>query len=931
MNIEINGARQNNLKNINLKIPLGKLTVICGPSGSGKSSLAFETLFAEGHRHYTETLSHYARQYTQQLPRPLVNRICNIPPAIALEQKNKVRSWRPTVGTFTEIASCLRLMFTYLGEVFCPVHQIPLRTLSHFEVKEWIQKKFKAQKGFILASLNTSTDNGISTQHQQYTLMRKAELLRDGYRYIYSIDKYNKDVFSGKKDIKSLKSWPTGPVFLIIDEQAFTNSLIDSLNVAKRVAKKYHPLNPLVKVLSVAGESLYIGLQKACCPLCAYQFPIALQPALFNFNTALGACEVCRGFGNRLVLDENKIVPEAWKSLAAGAIEPFTMPSASQTFRALRQICRTEKIDWHSPWEKLTKKQKHTIWKGKNSFVGVEGYFQVLENQKYKLPVRVFLSRYKSPELCIACKGKRFRSEIMQVRFRSVALPDLLDKDIQALFNFFHKIKFSVLEQKKIPEVIRKLSFLLENLCSIGLGYLGLSRAVKTLSSGELQRLSLSHQLGLGLSHVLYVLDEPTVGLHRSDTACLNTVLKKLKTLENTLVVVEHDPDVIQSADYVIELGPQSGVQGGQIVFAGSQSKFLNSGSLTSRYLKTPIKKRKCTRPVAIKNYKYFLEMTGAKAYNLKNVHLRVPLNRLVCVTGPSGSGKSSLVTYTLYPALLRAIHKKRQAGGMYSTLKGASYLRRVVLVNASTIEKTRRSLLVTYLKIYDSIRELIAQASQISARSFSLNVDGGRCRACRGLGYQEIELVFMDPVRIECSTCEGKKFKPEVLKARWKGKNIHQILNMKVTEALDFFVAYPTIRRPLNFLKKVGMEYLALGQSLSTLSGGESQRLKLARELIYAGDMSSLYILDEPTVGLHFAEIELLIKLLHELVEKGSSVLLIEHNLALLTQADYLIDMGPAAGPRGGQIVAEGPLSQLLNTSQSKTSQFLRKYFSNK
>ena len=941
--IEIVGAKQNNLKSVHLKIPLGLLTVLCGPSGSGKSSLAFETLFAEGYRHYTQTLSHYARQYTQQIPRPMVNRIHNIPPALALEQRNKIRSWRPTVGTFTEVAACLRLIFTYMGETLCPVHQQPLISLSPSQAVKKITQTFKNKKGFVLVPLLMESGAYYSNQQKiQRTMAKKIQLLKDGFRYIYHSRK-SKNIKYRLQEINQIKVWPKGQVYLVIDQLTFDNymQLEDSLKTAQRAVETYHPSRSILRVVSTTDENLYISCRKPCCPVCAYQFPFNIQSSFFNFNTSLGACVTCRGFGHHFVLDESKVVRSPWKSLAAGAIEPFTMPSAAAELRSLRQFCRAQKIDWHSPWEKLSKTHKQKIWQGDTKFTGVQGFFNYLETKKYKLPVRVFLSRYKSPKECKDCQGKRFRKEVSYITFKGFTLPEMLDMDIQSLFSFFQKIKFSSLEQKKIPEVIRKIRFLLETLSTIGLGYLGLSRAARTLSSGELQRLSLAHQLGLGLSQTLYVLDEPTVGLHPSDTACLIVVLQKLKTLGNTLVVVEHDPDVIKSADFIVELGPGSGENGGQIVFSGSKQQFLKSNSLTSTYLvKNPQLNNKLSnafhlakmrRPVAVKDYKYFLEIEGCRAHNLKNVHLRLPLNRLVCMTGPSGSGKSTLVTHTLYPALARAINRKHLPGGIYSKLKGSSYLRRVVLVDTSPIEKTRRSLPVTYLKIYDHIRQLIARSGSLSPRDFSLNVDGGRCSVCRGLGYQEVEMVFMDPVRIHCEKCQGRRFQPRVLKVQWKNKNIYQILNMNVQQALDFFVSYPAIWRPLSFLKKVGMEYLVLGQDLSTLSGGESQRLKLVRELIYADNSPCLYILDEPTVGLHFREIQLLMNLLHSLVEKGSSVLLIEHNLEALTSADFLIDIGPGAGPKGGRIVTQGSLPEILVAKQGKTSLFLKKHFSSK
>ena len=925
--MEIKGARQNNLKNLHIKIPLGHLTVICGPSGSGKSSLAFDTLFTEGYRLYTETLSHFARQYTRHLPRPLLGGIRNIPPALAVEQSNKIRSARPTVATFTELASLLRLLFVCFGEVSCPVHKEPLKGFSIKTAATKIRATFK--KGFILTPL--FKEGGGTFEDAAYFQAKKKELLKEGFRYVY-VEKRG-GVRAGVQEISKIKKMPGKNVWLLIDQLDFKEShLEDSLKLARRIAARYAAARAVLKILSTDKKSLFISFEKPCCVTCAWQFPFVLQNAFFNFNTTLGACRACRGFGNHFLLDESKVVRTPWKSLAEGAIEPFAIPSAAAELRALRQFCRAEKISWHSPWEKLTLVDREKIWQGNKQFTGIQGFFDYLESKKYRLPVRVFLSRYKSAFVCKTCKGRRFRKEVAYVTFKGKTLPWLLQQNIQTLLQFFQQIHFSVAEKNKLPAGIRKIYFLLETLNTIGLGYLDLSRPVRSLSSGELQRLSLAHQLGLGLAHTLYVLDEPTVGLHSSDTACLISLLKKLKDQNNTLVVVEHDPDMIGAADFVLEMGPGAGPLGGEIQFSGSGKKFLQSESLTGKYIKN-IKKniknfrQKPPRPVKLSSYKYFLTLEGCKSHNLKNIQFSLPLNRLVCVTGPSGSGKSTLVTHTLYPALMRAIHKKNIPGGVYSGLQGAAYLRRVVWVNPSPVEKSSRSLPVTYLKIYDSIRDLLARANHLPPRLFSFNVEGGRCAKCRGLGYQEVEMVFMDPVRTLCEQCEGRRFQSSVLKARWKNKNIHQILNMSVKEAMDLFIAWPAIRKPLSLLKKVGLAYLPLGQSLSTLSGGELQRLKLARELMQTEQTPAIYILDEPTTGLHFTEIHLLMDLLHQLVDKGSSVVMIEHNLEVLTRADYLMDMGPAAGPGGGEIVATGSPADLFKAGKGKTSRFLKEW----
>ena len=931
--IEIVEAKQNNLKSLNLKIPLGSLAVVCGPSGSGKSSLAFETLFAEGQRHYTQTLSNYARQYIQELPKPIVKYINNIPPSLALEQRNSVRSSRPTVATLTELADFLRLLFTHLGQVVCPEHLKPLSSYSPHQAAKKIQEIFGEKKGIISVPVHP-TASGFSSS------ALKKKLIQEGFYRVWWKNARKKNHFPIIHDLTSSPiRLPKKEIYIVLDRLAFKNlgRLTDSLKTAYKIFLQYNKVQMTgqVVVTSIENKSLVLS-ESPCCPVCSYEFPFfPLQTSFFNFNSSLGACTACRGFGNHLTLDEKKIVPQSKKSLAEGALVPFTMPSTSAELRSLKQFCRSQSIDMHCPWEKLPTYHKKKIWKGSSQFIGVKGFFNYLEKKRYKMHVRVFLARYKSPTSCQKCQGARFKKEVALVFLKNKNLPEILSMDIGTLREFFQNLSLTTAEQKKAEEIVQKITYILEGLYDMGLDYLKLNRPVKTLSSGEFQRLNLVHQLGLDLSQVLYVLDEPTVGLHSRDSLRLIELLKKLKLKGNTLVVVEHDPDVIRQASFIVELGPGSGHKGGKLVFSGERENFLKcSSSLTRSYLIDKKRRKKIipVRSVNPENYKYFLEISGCKAHNLRNLHLRIPLNRLVTVTGISGSGKSTLISQTLYPALARALGKQVLEGHPYKNLKGVQYLRQVVWIDSSPVEKTKRSLPVTYLKIYDQIRVVMAnyfnkqRVSNIRPGLFSLNVEGGRCPLCRGLGYQEIEMVFMDPVRIPCEECKGRRFKPEILDLKWKNKNIHQILNMTVAEASEFFVSYPSIWKPLSLLKKVGLDYLILGQHLSTLSGGESQRLKLAREFLNSSLKNTLYILDEPTIGLHFREVELLLELLIDLVNKGSSVLLIEHNLDLIRQSDYLIDMGPGAGPKGGQIIAQGSPSQMALKSVGFTAPLLKK-----
>ena len=931
--IEIVGAKQNNLKSVNLKIPLGSFTVFCGPSGSGKSSLAFETLFAEGQRYYTQTLSNYARQYIQELPKPLVQRINNIPPSLALEQKNAVRSSRPTVATLTDIAGFLRLLFTHLGTVFCPEHKEPLCSYSPTGAAKKVRKMFPNEKGIISIPLHLA-HTGLSSK------MLKKKLLQEGWRHIGWRDKRKKKGFPILRKLdSSLKIPSEKEIYIVLDRLDFKDRerLTDSLKLAYKVYLRYNKMAKAGKaVVFILDNKSLIFSETPACLSCAYTFPYPLQTSLFNFNSSLGACPACRGFGNELALDEKKVVPHPAKSLSEGTLVPFTMPSTVAELRSLKQFCRHQNIDLHCPWKDLSIRDRKKIWKGSSQFIGVEGFFNYLETKKYKMHVRVFLARYKSSFPCPVCQGKRFRKEVSYIVFRGKTLPDMLSMDVGTLKNFFQALSLTKEEKKKAGEIVQKINFILEGLCEMGLDYLHLNRLVKTLSSGEFQRVNLIHQLGLGLSQVLYVLDEPTVGLHSKDSLRLIQLLKRLKREGNTVVVVEHDPDMIKQAEFIVELGPGSGGKGGEIIFAGGKEKFLKcASSLTCSYLKRK-QKISVNLPVDLKSYKYFLEISGCRAHNLKNVSLRVPLHRLVTVTGVSGSGKSTLVSQTLYPALARVLGYKVPEGHSYKNLKGEQHLQQVVWIDASPVEKNKRSLPVTYLKIYDQIRNLMVlhcdkqKKLHIKPGLFSLNVEGGRCPSCQGLGYREIEMVFMDPVRIPCEECQGKRFRPEILNLKWKNKNIHQILNMTVAQASDFFVSWPSVWKPLSLLKKVGLDYLLLGQNLSTLSGGESQRLKLARELLN-NKKNTFYILDEPTLGLHFQEVELLLALLRDLVNRGDSVLLIEHNLELIRQSDYLIDIGPGAGPKGGSILAQGTPEQLMAASSGFTAEWLRRQGSGK
>ena len=950
-NIHLWGVKQNNLKNLELEIPLGSFTVVCGPSGSGKSSLAFETLYAEGQRRYIESLSNYTKQFLNKAPKPNLEGIENVPPAIALEQKNSVKSSRSSVGTTTEIVDFLRLLFEKIGRAYCPDHSIALEKHSPSLASQRLLEIFDSERGYILSL--------VSQEHR--TLKEKKlsqELIKDGFLRIY-IPAKNKKRSSKKSSSSKVKkqhppysqiemgeivelnaktALPKQDFYIVLDRLAFNNDdrgrLTDSIAQAYQTSIKYnsHFINGHAAALTTEGK-LFLLSENHSCSVCDYAFP-DIQSALFSFNSPIGACETCKGFGNILEVDEKKVIPNPELSLAQGCIKPFAMPSGGKDRRQLMNYCKKKKIDVHVPWKDLPQKHRELLWQGDDDFYGVKGLFDYLETKKYKMHVRVFLARHKSPFLCPKCKGSRLKPEALQVYIEGKNIFDLSGMTAENLLKHFKKLKLSEHDQKLCQEPLRQIESRLSFLCDVGVGYLSLDRPTKTLSGGEYQRLNLSNQLGVGLSQTLYVLDEPTIGLHPRDNDRLIQVLHKLKALGNTLVVVEHDHDVIRNASHIIEMGPGSGHLGGEVICNGSLKDFFaNTKSLTASYLNPQKKLNTFAEPrkVDINKYRYTLNMNGCRGHNLKNINIKIPLNRIVTVTGVSGSGKSSLISDTLYPVIARHLNIEYLPALEYDEITGLEHIKNALFIDQSPIGTTARSNPVTYMKVYDAIRTVMASSSEArvfgyTPSTFSLNVDGGRCPVCKGLGVEIIDMMFMDDVEIPCDACDGKKFRPEILEITYRGKNIHEILNLTVSEAMDFFVNYPNIRRPLSLLRDVGLEYITLGQSARSLSGGESQRLKVAREFSQNQQTSTLYILDEPTTGLHFKEVQLLIKVLNRLVETGGSVILIEHNLEVIQSSDYVIDLGPDAGVAGGTVVAVGTPEEIMSHPQSLTGLYLKK-----
>ena len=954
--IHLWGVKQNNLKNIEVRIPVGSMTVICGPSGSGKSSLAFETLFAEGQRRFIESMSNYARQFLNKAPKPDIEGINNIPPAISIEQKNTVKSSRSTVGTTTEIIDYLRLLYEKIGQSYCPTHHCPTEKESVTEATDKVLRVFEGKRGYILVEISQT---GRVAEGKKLL----SQLLQDGYLRIY-IPAKNEEVSTKKKNAKRetvqaapggvtveemgtvveiseaafiKKGLPKDTFFLVIDRMSFNaderGRIADSMTQAYEASIKYNTnlSTRRAKILTTEGQRLQVS-EEASCPVCGYT-PPPLTSRLFSFNSPIGACPTCKGFGNILEIDEAKVIPNPMLSLAAGALNPFTMPSAAHEKKQLLAYCKKAKIDTHAPWSELPQEQRDSIWNGTKDFFGVRGLFEYLDQIKYKMHVRVFISRFRSPKLCPTCKGSRLRTEASNVLVTDHNIHQLSSMTIEDLFSFFQKLELKPFQVEVADEVLKQIRSRLEFLVRVGVHYLSLSRETRTLSGGEYQRLILANQLGMGLSQTLYVLDEPTVGLHPRDNDRLISILKDLKDLGNTLVIVEHDHDVIKSSEHIIEMGPGSGYLGGEVVYAGSTLDFYESGdSITVPFLKPTKKIPREVRPVDVDSYKYKIVLRNARGHNLKDLDVTIPLNRLVAVTGVSGSGKSTLITKTLYPAIARALDIEYVPAQEFSGIDGVEYIKNVLLIDQSPIGKSARSSPITYLKAFDAIRTIMAGAAESQVRgytpgTFSLNVDGGRCPSCKGTGFEEIDMQFMDNVVIPCDVCDGKKYRSEILEIQFKGKNIFEILSMTVTEAMGFFVAHPNIRKPLSVLKEVGLDYLQLGQPANSLSGGESQRLKIAKELSQVSQKSTLYILDEPTTGLHFREVDLLMNVLNKLIEAGGSVVVVEHNQDVIRGSDYIIDLGPEAGHKGGTIVAQGTPGDIMKAKKSLTGQYLKRY----
>ena len=937
--IRVRGARVHNLKNISVEIPHNAITVVTGVSGSGKSSLAFDTIYAEGQRRYVESLSAYARQFLERMEKPDVDEISGIAPAVAIRQKNTTRNPRSTVATTTEVYDYLRLLFARCGQTFCIKCGVEVRRDNPDEIATRILSLVPGRRFYVLHQFRIAPSGAGAAVSKRGAkkvagapppeLLRQAllDLQKRGFNRLYQAGRIHE--FSSPETLLDIDF--SKAVYVLVDRLAVNPEsrarLVDSIEICYREGLGEAILEFIADAAGNPAERLPFNERFECKnDGTLYQEP---EPRLFSFNNPYGACPRCQGFGNTIDFDLNLVVPDPGKSLDDGAIEPWTKPRYRSLFQEAKKWARGRGIPTNVPWRQLTAEQRRLILEGdpEHDYEGVKGFFTWLERKKYKLHVRVFLSRFRGYATCPDCGGTRLRAEARAVRVAGKAITEVCKLTVKEARVFFSTLQLSEGHLKIADKILEEIRTRLQFLDEVGLDYLTLDRLTSTLSGGESQRIQLATSLGSHLVGALYVLDEPSIGLHPRDTQRLIDILKSLRDLGNTVLVVEHDPDTIQAADCVIDLGPGAGELGGKLLFAGPYAAMLEEHkSLTGRYLSGELR-------IPVPNVRHkpagkFLRLYGASMHNLQDLDLMIPLGTLTVVTGVSGSGKSTLVHDVLYKAL-----SAQRVGGSVKEfcdrLEGDSIVREVVIVDQSPIGRTPRSNPATYLKAFDAIREVFADTPDAKRRGyaaghFSFNVPGGRCETCQGDGTVTVEMQFLADVELICEECRGTRFKSGVLEVRYHGKNIHEVLQLTVREALAFFVNIPKVVSKLRVLNEIGLGYLRLGQSATTLSGGEAQRLKLAAHLSRTDNEGILYILDEPTTGLHFDDIAKLLSAFRKLLEGGASLLVIEHNLDVIKSADWLIDLGPEGGDQGGKIIATGTPEQVARNTQSHTGRYL-------
>ena len=932
--IEVRGARVHNLKNVSVSFPINKLTVITGVSGSGKSSLAFDTLYAEGQRRYVESLSAYARQFLERMDKPEVDEIRGIAPAIAIRQRNAAKNPRSTVATQTEIYDYLRLLYARAGQTFCHICGREVKKDSpESAADETLANLAEGARFFVLfpiqeqegphqgpktakkpkSKTTAAAGSDLSTQAFLISLLQQgfSRLYRDGAAI----------------ELQKPEDYPFpdfANTFVLIDrlkaESAIRQRLVDSLEICFREGHG-------AVIATTDGVELKFSDRYICkYDGTRYEEP---EPTLFSFNSPFGACPTCQGFGNTIGIDYGLVIPNPLLSLGGGAIEPFTRPTHAWAQKELSRYASSAGIDMRVPFVDLPDFQQNCIIYGDEGWRGIKGFFEWLETKKYKLHVRVFLAKYRGYTRCPDCDGQRLRQEARDVKIGGQSLPEIVEMSIRDAHDFFEALTLSEersqIADKLLLEIRRRLKFLVD----VGLDYLSLGRLAATLSGGEAQRIQLATNLGSLLVGTLYVLDEPSIGLHPRDNSRLIKILEDLRDIGNTVLVVEHDEETMRSADHIVDIGLHAGEFGGELVYAGNFAGLLkDKTSLTGKYLrgdaeiKVPQQRRKPSKRA--------IEIVGAREHNLKNVSVKIPLDMLVCITGVSGSGKSTLVHDVLYAGLKKKRGEWNSEVGFFKDIKGADLVDDIILVDQSPIGRTPRSNPVTYIKAYDAIRDVfattnLAKTKGYNASHFSFNVPGGRCEICQGSGVVTIEMQFLADVELTCEDCRGTRFKQDILDVKYKGKNIHEVLQMTIREASMFFRDVAKIVSRLKVLDAVGLGYLRLGQSATTLSGGEAQRVKLASHLAQKTTSKTLFIFDEPTTGLHFDDISKLLTAFRALIDNGASLLVIEHNIDVIKTADWVIDLGPDGGIGGGEMVAAGTPESIAKTANSFTGKYLK------
>ena len=932
--IIVKGARENNLKNIDITLPKNKLIVMTGVSGSGKSSLAFDTIYAEGQRRYVESLSSYARQFLGSSDKPDVDSIEGLSPAISIDQKTTSKNPRSTVGTVTEIYDYLRLLFARIGTPICPIHNIPITSQS---IEEMTNQILKLEIGTKIRVLSPIVHGEKGTHSDLFN-----DLIKDGYSRV-RID--NED-FELTDEIKLEKNKKHN-IDVIIDRLIMKEDIRSRLYEAIELASKMS--NGKV-VIDVIGSKEIVMSEKYACPLCDFSIP-ELEPRMFSFNAPYGSCPICKGLGIKMKVDEDLVIPDKTKSLREGAIKAINLNDVGNTiYTQIDTVCKYYDIDMDTPIKNMDKEKLNILLYGtpdilefnytskngntRTSKDFYEGIINNLERRYIETKsgwIRDWIEGFMTELPCNSCHGSRLSDEVLSVKVGGKNIYEVTCLSIKDLYQFVISLKLSKSETEIANLILKEIKSRLEFLINVGLDYLTLSRSAGTLSGGEAQRIRLATQIGSRLTGVLYVLDEPSIGLHQRDNNRLIKSMLEMRDLGNTLIVVEHDTDTMKAADYLVVIGPGAGLHGGCVVAAGTPEEVMNcEESLTGKYLTGKLKID--VPETRRKGNKKYLEIKGASENNLKNINVKIPLGTFTCITGVSGSGKSTLINEILYKAVYSNLYKVKLKPGRYKEIKGLDNIDKVIDISQAPIGRTPRSNPATYTGVFDDIRDVFTETKEAKIRGydksrFSFNVKGGRCEACWGDGVKKIEMHFLPDVYVPCEVCGGTRYNKETLQVKFKGKSIYDVLEMRVEEAYEFFENFPKVRNKLQMLMDVGLSYIKLGQSAPTLSGGEAARVKLAKELQKKPTGKSLFILDEPTTGLHSDDIKKLIAILERIVDNGDTVVVIEHNLDMIKVADYIIDLGPEGGDGGGRIVATGTPEEVSKVKESYTGQFLKEY----